>query len=1158
MDATVRVLFLGNAASAVRATGQLERGFGGLGRAAGTVAKLLAVGVVGGLAAAVKAAVDFDRSMRNVNTIAKLSESQFKSLSKSVLGLAKDTGQAPKTLAEGLYDIVSSGFDATNGLKVLRASAKAASAGLTDTATSTKAVVAVLNAYHLTADDATHVSDVLFQTVNKGVLTFEELASQIGDVLPIAAQLGVPLEDVGGAMATITLHGVSAAEASTQLKQVLVSILKPSEALAGTIKDMGFQTGEAALKTLGLEGFLQRLSTAAHGSGAAFAAWFPNVRAMNGALGLTGKNIATLHENLQAMRSSQGATQAAFAEQGKSIAFQWQRAKASLTAAAIPVGQLLLPALSAVAEKVADFAASVQSHMPQIRSAFGDLSTVVAGLGRGLGTIAGSSGGQSALVGLLATVGTAKTIGGTKNLIADIGGALRGLGPAGTIASVAAFALASAWYAATTQGNQFEDQIRGVEGALKHQQAATRSHADSLRAVQQAQINVSTTARQAEAAESLYARAVRESGKGSETAKAAYDNVRQAKLNATNATIGLRDATRLERQTRDEANKSVQRSAAAWAEFRQAAEKARTSFGLFGGKLDDGGRNVDHYAKAVAKLARDLGVGAGKADEYAAATRQLARAINGIPTFKQVRIQVLINEALTQVRTVITHVLSEIGVRHPGGTPRAMGGFIPGATGNPVPILAHAGEVVLNQAQQQALGGPRMLASMFGFTGARGPGSAFAAGGVVGGWPYRAPAYAPGRAAGRSATVPFRVHPHTRRPRVMIAVKSASADVARLFKLIGEDDFKEDLGGRQYADMESNFQIEEGNAEFILTDESGFEQVNSVAIGKRIADIQALMTKRDSLIAIYVDELAKRREYLTALNTAIEALIAAIRAQQERIKREQQAILELRGRIAGELAVQTAAGALGFGGGANPNLDAIRGWQTEITGHEKEIANAQTIIHTLTDDLTDYRSRRAEEPHNIAFANQDVAEQRTLRKQLAADLAEVNPAKFEAQVKADNAQLSAQNVGSDTGGGEFGAGDTGSFAGGADTGAAADTTGLAEKLADALAKIASLKLAVGIQGAQLGVIGSFQRGTLHVPHTGIYQLHAGEAVRTRDTSISGGGERPIDLHLHLDGDLAALAPMIDARVESKTEGIIVTLGREADRKQREGRWTKVG
>jgi len=101
--------------------------------------------------------------------------------------------------------IVSSGFKANDAIKILRVSAKAATAGLTDTATATKAINAALNAYHLQATDARKVCNVLFETVNKGVLTFEELAQNMGDLVPAAAPLGVTLEEVGAAIATIML-----------------------------------------------------------------------------------------------------------------------------------------------------------------------------------------------------------------------------------------------------------------------------------------------------------------------------------------------------------------------------------------------------------------------------------------------------------------------------------------------------------------------------------------------------------------------------------------------------------------------------------------------------------------------------------------------------------------------------------------------------------------------------------------------------------------------------------------------------------------------------------------------------------------------------------------------------------------------------------------
>src|SRR3989304_5715663 len=85
--------------------------------------------VAGGMAMAVKASVEFEAQMRNVNSILKESEPAFRALSESVLALSGKVGQAPEILARGLYDIASSGFNGAEGLKVLEASAVAAAAG---------------------------------------------------------------------------------------------------------------------------------------------------------------------------------------------------------------------------------------------------------------------------------------------------------------------------------------------------------------------------------------------------------------------------------------------------------------------------------------------------------------------------------------------------------------------------------------------------------------------------------------------------------------------------------------------------------------------------------------------------------------------------------------------------------------------------------------------------------------------------------------------------------------------------------------------------------------------------------------------------------------------------------------------------------------------
>lgn len=326
----------------------------GIGRnVGGAIGKAMAIGIgggvaiaAGGLASAVKLAIGFDKAMRNVNSIAKLNEKDFGDLNKRVLELAKTAGVGPETLAKGLYDVVSSGFKAHDAMIILAAGAKAAKAGLTDTATATSAVTAVLNSYHLKATDATRVSDALFQTVNIGVLSFSELASQIGDVLPFASSLGVNVENVGAAIATMTKEGISAAETVTRIKSIMSEFLKPSKDLAAAIKSQGFASGEAMIKSLGFQGSLDRLAKATGGSKTELAKLFPNIRALGGALALTGANSRTAHGDLEALRMSMGATAGAAAEQAKSISQQWDKAIGRLQASAITLGAQILPTIS--------------------------------------------------------------------------------------------------------------------------------------------------------------------------------------------------------------------------------------------------------------------------------------------------------------------------------------------------------------------------------------------------------------------------------------------------------------------------------------------------------------------------------------------------------------------------------------------------------------------------------------------------------------------------------------------------------------------------------------------------------------------------------------------------------------------------------------------
>lgn len=310
-----------------------------------SAAKAGAVGAAALGAVSVKMAVDFDKAMRNVNSIAQLSENQLKSLSEEVRGLAGKTAQSPQTLAEGLYDLVSSGFDANESMVVLKSSARAATAGLTDTATSTKAVAAALNAYRMPAKKAKDVSDIMFRTVDRGVISFETLAGSIGNALPAAAALGVPLDALGASIATLTKQGQSGESAIVNINAAMTSLFKPTDAMKQALKELGYENAESLIAAEGFQGGLQSLIDTTDGTTAAVGELFSNVRSQRAVFGLTGKNAEGAAQDLKGLEQSAGATSKALSQQSQSVAYMWQKLKAEASDFAIGIGNKVIPVI---------------------------------------------------------------------------------------------------------------------------------------------------------------------------------------------------------------------------------------------------------------------------------------------------------------------------------------------------------------------------------------------------------------------------------------------------------------------------------------------------------------------------------------------------------------------------------------------------------------------------------------------------------------------------------------------------------------------------------------------------------------------------------------------------------------------------------------------
>lgn len=299
------------------------------------------------------AAIGFGEQMANVNSIAQLTTGELSALSDQVIDLSTNTGQSATVLAAGLYDIQSSGFAGADALSILGVSATAANAGLTTTDVSARAITASLNAYGLTAADAGHVSDVLFKTVDEGVVSFEQLANNLGNTLPLANATGVSIEELGAAYARMTLSGVGVSQAETQIAALMRAAINPTTELTAAVQDYGYASVESLIAAEGMTGYLDLLTKASGGTTEGLFELLGTAEATNAALLLGGENADEYAASVERMKASSeglGATQTALAKQMESTAFSLRLLKTNVQAAAIAIGVQLEPGIRFVAK----------------------------------------------------------------------------------------------------------------------------------------------------------------------------------------------------------------------------------------------------------------------------------------------------------------------------------------------------------------------------------------------------------------------------------------------------------------------------------------------------------------------------------------------------------------------------------------------------------------------------------------------------------------------------------------------------------------------------------------------------------------------------------------------------------------------------------------
>lgn len=328
------------------------------------------------------AAGKYETSLKKVETIADTSSTSMRDISNDIMELSNDTGIAASGLSEATYQAISASVDTASSVGFVNDANKLAVGGFTDASAATDVLTTALNAYGLSADNASQISDYLITTQNKGKTTVSELASSIGRIIPVAAAYNVEMDNLSTSLAIMTAGGIQTAEAATYIKSMLNELSDTSsdvsEILAG-------QTGKsfAELSSGGksLGDVIQILGDSVEGSTTALSNMWGSAEAGTAALSLYNAGIEKYNSVLNEMESSTGATEKAYQTMTETVEFSQQRMDTTFENLQIAIGDKLNPVIGELYDKVSGIAIGVQDFIEESPDSVAAITSIATAIG---------------------------------------------------------------------------------------------------------------------------------------------------------------------------------------------------------------------------------------------------------------------------------------------------------------------------------------------------------------------------------------------------------------------------------------------------------------------------------------------------------------------------------------------------------------------------------------------------------------------------------------------------------------------------------------------------------------------------------------------------------------------------------------------------------
>lgn len=188
---------------------------------------------------------DFESAMAKVQSVTLgATAAQMDQLAEAAINLSESSKYSATEAADALYYMGLAGWDAAEMMTALPNVLNLAAAGDMDLARASDIVTDYVTAFGLSADESTHLVDVLAQTMANSNTNVDQLGQAFSYVAPVAGALGYTVDDVSHALGIMANNGIKGSKAGTALRMLMSRLAKPTAEVQRAIDQLGLSLSD--------------------------------------------------------------------------------------------------------------------------------------------------------------------------------------------------------------------------------------------------------------------------------------------------------------------------------------------------------------------------------------------------------------------------------------------------------------------------------------------------------------------------------------------------------------------------------------------------------------------------------------------------------------------------------------------------------------------------------------------------------------------------------------------------------------------------------------------------------------------------------------------------------------------------------------------------